>query len=102
MRSTHLSSTRRTVRALRRAGLLGDEHAALVRLALTAAEELDRYISSDVARYVVVQLTRTHLELLRQLDQIGKVPAPVPAPIEQCEPAAPEYALLLDELARPL
>ena len=58
---TNLSSTRRTVAALRKDSRLGPEHAALVRLAETTAAVLDEVVAGDDKRYVVAQLARAHL-----------------------------------------
>jgi hypothetical protein len=67
---TNLSSTRRTIQALRRSCRLGPEHAGLVALAESTAVALDEVLASSQKRYVVAQLARAHLQateaLLRQ------------------------------------
>ena len=66
-RSSNLSSTRRTVAALRRQSWLGPEHAGLVLLAETTAQALDDVAGGDEKRYVVAQLARAHLLALEAL-----------------------------------
>jgi hypothetical protein len=58
---SNLSSTRRTVAALRRGSRLGPEHAALVQLAESTAAALDDVITGAEKRCVVAQLARAHL-----------------------------------------
>jgi hypothetical protein len=59
--ATNVSSTRRTVRALRRVGALTDAHAAHATLALTTARALDDALDTNEKRYVIGQLARAHL-----------------------------------------
>jgi hypothetical protein len=53
-----LTSTRRTVAALRKGSGLGPEHAALIRLAETTVAALDEVVTGEDKRYVVAQLAR--------------------------------------------
>jgi hypothetical protein len=69
---TNLSSTRRTVAALRRGSRLGPEHAALVALVETTGRALDELVESDEKRYVVAQLARAHLMATEALLRVGR------------------------------
>jgi hypothetical protein len=64
---SNLSSTKRTVAALRRGSRLGPEHIALVGLAETTAKELDEVVDGEEKCYVVAQLARAHLLTLEAL-----------------------------------
>jgi hypothetical protein len=83
------SATARTVRALRGAERITDEHAGLVRLAETTAAALDEVVASAEKRYVVAQLARAHLLAMEAL--LSVPPANNIAPFDR----------LLEELSRP-
>src|SRR5262249_55543169 len=65
--ASNVSSTGRTIRALRRVEHLTEANIALATLALTTARALDDGIASDAKRYVVAQLSRAHLLALEAL-----------------------------------
>jgi len=74
--ASNLSSTRRTVRALRQSERLTESTVALATLALTTARALDDVVASDEKRYVVAQLSRAHLLALEALTSIERLAPP--------------------------
>jgi hypothetical protein len=67
--TSNVSSTRRTVRALRAAERLTDANAGLVTLALTTAAALDDARSGSAKAYEIAQLARCHLSALEALER---------------------------------
>jgi hypothetical protein len=74
--ATNLSSTRRTVRALRKQERVTEANAALAQLALTTAAALDEVVAGGEKRYVVAQLARSQLLALRALLATPEVAGP--------------------------
>jgi hypothetical protein len=66
--ATNLSSTRRTLRALRRRGGLTDANVALATLSLSTARALDEVLAGGDHRGVVDRLARAHLAVLQALE----------------------------------
>jgi hypothetical protein len=69
---TNVSSTRRTVSALRTLSRLGPEHAGLIALGETTARALDLAIASDEKAYALANLARAHAVVLQVLLAVGK------------------------------
>jgi hypothetical protein len=74
--ASNLSSTRRTVRALRKQERVTEANAALAQLVLTTAGALDDVLSSGEKRYVVAALARSHLLALQALLSTPEVAGP--------------------------
>jgi hypothetical protein len=74
--ATNLSSTRRTVRALRSQERVTEANVALATLAVTTAKALDDVLASGEKRYVVAQLARSHLLVLQALVATPEVVGP--------------------------
>jgi hypothetical protein len=72
---TNVSSTRRTVAALRRLSRLGPEHSGLIALGETTARALDLAITSGEKGYALANLARAHVVVLQVLLAVGKEPA---------------------------
>jgi len=87
--ASNLSSTRRTIKALRTAERITESNIALATLALTTARALDEVLASGTKHYTVDRLARAHLSVLQALEAaLG--------------PEAPDaFAELLSEITTP-
>ncbi len=76
--ASNLSSTRRTIKALRRSERITEANIALAQLALTTARSLDEVVASGERHYVVDRLARAHLFVLKALAETPEPDGPDP------------------------
>lgn len=87
--ASNLSSTRRTIKALRQSERITEANIALAQLALTTARSLDEVVASGERHYIVDRLARAHLFVLKALAETPEPDGPDP------------FAELLAEMMRP-
>jgi hypothetical protein len=76
--ASNLSSTRRTIKALRRSERITEANIALAQLALTTARSLDEVVASGERHYIVDRLARAHLFVLMALAETPEPDGPDP------------------------
>jgi hypothetical protein len=76
--ASNVSSTRRTIKALRQSERITESNIALAQLALTTARSLDEVVASGERHYIVDRLARAHLFVLKALAEAPEPDGPEP------------------------